>query len=267
MRKNPYKVLIVEDDHLYSAPLQVAIGKSEDFRVLAVTDGAKNAWKYIKSGLPDVVIADLELAEGEGIELLAKVQENAGELPVKPYLLVVTSNTSSRITARLHAGLADSIIRKTNRAFGPEMVLTNLRNMAPFFQSGEQQETMAVQSNMEKEEMIRTRISVELDRYYMPHDRAARNYLTEVLYLLLQKEDKAPVKIGEYFAKAGEKFGKNRETIDKSIARLIKKAFERTGADDLREAYPAYVNLEHGAPGNKEFLLVITEKIQSEGWE
>ena len=260
-----YKVLIVEDDPNYSEPLKIHINKSEDFQVTAVTDSAIEAYKLVQTGLPDAVIVDLELNEGDGLKLLARIREDKDKLPIKPYLLVTTSYDSDTIKWTAQE-LADYFFRKQNKAYGPAEILDHLGFVSHHFYRNRKPEVKQIDSSLEKEKLIRRRIISELDQYYMSQSSPAKEYLIEAIYMVVNLSDYKlrNLKIGKIIAEVGKEFKKSQQSVNVGIHRLINTAFLRTDPEDLEKLYEPYVDIGKGAPVMKDFILYIARKIKDE---
>ncbi|MCL2546041.1 MAG: response regulator [Oscillospiraceae bacterium] len=260
-----YKVLIVEDDVNYSGPLQLCISRSDDFSVLSITTGADEAYKLVQTGLPDAVIVDLELSDGDGLSLLNKIRQTECDLAIKPYLLVVTDfGDKSMALAKAKDELADFIIKKHNHSYSPDAVLEHLRLMSNFFHRNKEPYTQQKYSELETEALIRARIDSELSRYYISHGNPAREYLEEAIYRVLQYPKSNLVKINKIIVLISAKFCKQPQAVEKAIRRLLYNAFEKTDTEDLSKVYTPYIDIGRGVPTSKEFILYTADKIRKE---
>lgn len=262
--EKPYKVLILEDDPHYSEPLKAQILQDEKFTLLGVTDSAEEAYKQIKTALPDVVIVDLELKEGDGIELLDRLRRPGENLPLMPYLLVITAFVSEPISTRLTEGLADYMFKKQNRSYSPEKVLKHLHIMSSQFHRNKKPEVKRMDSSVEMEKRIRTRIDSELEQYYMSQSAQGKDYLAESIYQVMHLPPFDRVQIGEIYVSVGKVYKKEAHNVDMAIRRLLATAFLQTSPDDLERIYTPYVDIGRGAPRNKEFITYIANKIKKE---
>ena len=114
-----YNVLIVEDKQCYWEPLKLCLNQSDDFVTMGVTGSESEALKLVKAGLPDVVIVDLQLTDGEGdgLQLLQQIRDLQGLIEISPYLLVLTNVKSERTWERLNDGLADISFSKNAKGY------------------------------------------------------------------------------------------------------------------------------------------------------
>jgi len=262
--KKTYKVLIVEDKAVFSEPLKMHINQDEKFEVMAVTDSVKDAYKLIKTGLPDAIIVDLQLKEGDGCDLLHQVRNTKDSLPIQPYVLVTTAFESETLTAMLTSGLVDYSFNKKNLSYSPDEVLKHLRYASDFFYRNRKPDKQMVTTALEREDMIRTRINSELNQYYMNQGSQGLEYLVEMIYLVyhLPKTENAPVM--QLYVDVGKKYQVTPNSVDNAIRRLVHGAFIKTAIEDLERLYTPYVDIGRGAPRNKEFIIYVANKLREE---
>jgi DNA-binding response OmpR family regulator len=113
-------VLIIEDEHRVISFLQQALNEA-DYDVLAAETKASGEQLWT-SKKPDLVILDLMLSDGDGLDLLAKVRAQSMSTPV--LVLSAKSSMADRVSG-LDAG-ADDYLPKP---FGIEELLARLRVM------------------------------------------------------------------------------------------------------------------------------------------
>jgi DNA-binding NarL/FixJ family response regulator len=100
-------VLIVDDQPVYALGLR-ALLRNQGVEVCGVADSAPAARAAVKQQTPDVVIIDISLRRGDGIELLRDICAHHPELPV----LVLTAHDESIYAARMLAAGADGYVSK-----------------------------------------------------------------------------------------------------------------------------------------------------------
>ncbi|MBW2356836.1 MAG: response regulator transcription factor, partial [Deltaproteobacteria bacterium] len=67
------RILIVEDHPIFRLGLTELINQEEDLEVCAGAEGVAQAWQAIEAFSPDLVIADITLPKGDGIDLAKEV--------------------------------------------------------------------------------------------------------------------------------------------------------------------------------------------------
>ena len=261
---NRYKVLILEDDPRFAEPLVAQIEEDEKFEVLGVTASSEEAYKLLKAGAPDVVIVDLQLTEGDGYELLARIRDPNENLSIQPYVFVSTWFASDMTMSALSDGLADYVYKKQNESYSPEKILNHLHIVSRQFRNNRNLEVQRIDSAIEAEKRIRARITRELDQYYMNQGSGGKEYLIEIIYRTIQLSRYDELQIGQMYIEVGKLFRKEPTAIDASVRRLIDSAFLRTDPKDLQRLYPPYLDIGRGAPRNKEFVAYVADKIKKE---
>jgi len=260
-----YRVLILEDDPNYVEPLRTQIQSDDQFEVLGVTGRASEAYQLLKAGLPDVVIVDLQLDEGDGLGFLERIRNPAEPLALTPYVLVTTLFASATIMAALTDGLADYVLKKQNESYSPELVLQHLHVASSQFGRNQIPKGQHPTSALDLKERLRIRFVRELDQYTIQQTMDGKAHLIELLYLAYQLPHHAPLRIEDLYAEVGKPHQKTGEAVSAAIRRVLDHAFLRTDPDELARLYPPSLDPQKGGrPENKEFIQVTVDKIRRE---
>jgi len=115
----PY-VLVVEDDEQVSSILEQVLG-DEKYRV-EVRASLFQARGAVKKGLPDIVILDRQLPDGDGIEFCKELRCNALTRNVPILFLTAKKGTSERIH-----GLEEGADDYLTKPFSPEELLLRVQ--------------------------------------------------------------------------------------------------------------------------------------------
>lgn len=125
-------ILIVEDDGVLAQGLKRAL-KTED-REIKVCGKLREARGILRDGLPDLMILDVNLPDGNGFDFLEEVKRQ-WRFPV---ILLTANDMETDIVAGLEAGADDYITKPFSLAVLRARVNTQLRRMR---ENGEKQET------------------------------------------------------------------------------------------------------------------------------
>ena len=113
-------VLIVEDDITFSLMLTTWLGK-KGFEVKALSS-VSDAKRQIESVSYDLILSDLRLPDGDGIDLLKWVKEKYASLP----LIMMTSYAEIQTAVQaIKLGASDYIAKPLN----PEELLSKIREV------------------------------------------------------------------------------------------------------------------------------------------
>ncbi len=80
-KEHKYKVLIVDDHPIFCLGVSELINKEADLHVCGSVEKIKDANKAIKEFEPDMVIVDISLKDGSGIDLVEDIKKNHKKLP------------------------------------------------------------------------------------------------------------------------------------------------------------------------------------------
>src|SRR5215210_8332432 len=116
------RILIVDDHLLVLRGLTALIDNEPDLTVCAATATQWAALAAISSSLPDLVIVDLSLGDGDGLALLKDIRAGHGDLPV----LVLTVHAAPVYAQQAFRAGADGFVTKQEMG---ETVLLAIRSV------------------------------------------------------------------------------------------------------------------------------------------
>ncbi len=103
------KIIIVEDHPIFSLGLSELINQEDDLEVCGISESVHDSWQLIEELQPDLIIADITLKDGDGIELVKEVQKRYKGLPV----LILSMHDEFLYAERaLHAGARGYIMKE-----------------------------------------------------------------------------------------------------------------------------------------------------------
>lgn len=105
----PRRILIVEDHPIFRWGLRELINQESDLTVCGEAEDTRQAWAQIKDLGPDLIIADITLQNGDGIDLVKDVAREYKDLPV----LILSMHDEFLYAQRaLHAGARGYIMKQ-----------------------------------------------------------------------------------------------------------------------------------------------------------
>jgi DNA-binding NarL/FixJ family response regulator len=116
------RVLIVDDHPIVRQGLRRVMENEEDLTVCGEAETARDARAAIKELSPDVVIADISLKQGDGIELVRDVRAHHPQLPI----LVLSMHDETIYAERMLSAGANGYIMKQAAS---EQFLISLRRV------------------------------------------------------------------------------------------------------------------------------------------
>lgn len=116
------RVLIIDNHPIVRAGLRRVIENQQDLMVCAEADTARDARIAIREFNPDVIVADIGLNQGDGIELVRDVRAHHDHLPI----LVLSSHDEAIYAERMLSVGANGYIMKDATS---EQILHSLRRV------------------------------------------------------------------------------------------------------------------------------------------
>jgi DNA-binding NarL/FixJ family response regulator len=104
------KVLLVDDDALVRAGLQLILSSAEDLVVVGEVDDGARAVAAVREYRPDVVLMDIRMAEMDGITATAALRR----LDSPPHVIVLTTfQADEQVMSALRAGASGFLVKDT----------------------------------------------------------------------------------------------------------------------------------------------------------
>ena len=129
MDNKPIRLLLLEDDVLQCETFKNYINTIEEVKLVGITNSSDKALELFKECMPQAVIVDIELhnGQGSGIEFLEKVKENFNYF--KPIIIVTTNSASNILYDNLHTSGVDLIFYKQQEDYSPKLVISDLLSL------------------------------------------------------------------------------------------------------------------------------------------
>lgn len=122
LRRRP--VVLLADDSLTTRTLERSILESAGFTVITASSG-QEAWELLASREVDAVVSDVEMADGDGLELTRRIRADA-RFRALPVLLVTGRASDQDRALGLEAGANAYVVK---RAFDQELLIATIRRL------------------------------------------------------------------------------------------------------------------------------------------
>ena len=254
-------IILIEDDRDACERFIEYTYAIEEISITATTNNSYHALEMVKELLPDAIILDLELNEGQGNGLLFLQCLEKLDIPYKPYILITTYNSSSVTYDYARQFGADFIMSKYQTDYSEQNVIEFLKMMKDTIQHNIKKTSnhyVTVESPQQREQYLRKRINFELDHIGISPKAVGYQYLTEAILLIINEQKK------NLCTTIAQKYGKSDPSVERAMQNAINKAWRSNDIDDLMNYYTARINSEKGVPTLTEFIYYYANKIKSE---
>jgi DNA-binding NarL/FixJ family response regulator len=104
----PIRVLIVEDDAVTRKFLSLAIESEPSLRLVAAFDSVKPALTWLEAQSVDVLLTDLGLPDGSGVDIVVACSERYPDCDI---LVITSSSDEADVLACIEAGAAGYVLK------------------------------------------------------------------------------------------------------------------------------------------------------------
>ncbi|PXV89559.1 response regulator receiver domain-containing protein [Lachnotalea glycerini] len=239
------KLLLIEDNINQRLEFKTCIHFHKQFELYGETGSEKEALNILKNGYIDVIVLDLELQEGNGIQLAERMRE----LPIdQPFVAVTTNNCSESILQYLRKELkVDFIFQKANSSYTPNQVLFIIEKAFKYHKSKN--------ANIsEEKQLLRKSISQELQNIGFSIKYIGTEYITAALLLLSEIQDDYYQISKTIYPALATQYQTDPANIEKAIRMAIEHVWNNASLIQLQKHYPFDVNNKNGRPSNGEFI-------------
>ena len=261
MEKKTLNILIIEDDVVACRELSQYIEKIDDLKLVGISQDAEKAIDLVQGTLPDVVILDIELHHGAGNGITFLAMLNNLKLPLRPYVLITTNN-SSNVTYESARNLgADFIMFKHKPDYSAQYVIEFIRMIQHTLMSRKPSivEELSEEDQFEKNLPIYTRrVYRELDWVGISPKNIGYRYLADAILLII-KDSSANV-----YRELAEANKKSDASVERAMQNAINRAWRHSDIEELLTHYTAKVRSEKGVPTTLEFVYYYANKIKTD---
>ncbi len=117
------RIAIVDDHALVRAGLRQFFAEQADFRIAGEAANGREALDIVRQGEVDVVVLDINMPDGSGVDALAAIKARAPALPV---LILSGFSEAQYATALLRQGASGYL----NKDCDPDEIITAVRTLA-----------------------------------------------------------------------------------------------------------------------------------------
>lgn len=252
------RLLIVEDDEALCDKYRKYADKFDYIQVADVTNNSEKALEDLPLFYPHVVILDLELhsGSGSGIHFL---QQCATRTPNhRPYIIVVTNNSSATTLEYTRSLGVDFIFSKHEHDFSANKVIDfvdSIKNILLQTQHTMPQDILESQDS--KEEKARAFISHELTSLCITPKLKGYSYLVEAILLVANDPSI------NYHFELSQRYKKSIVSIDRAMQNAISRAWAIGDISDLELHYQARFSPNKNSPTLNEFIFYFADLIAS----
>ena len=259
------EIMLVEDEPEVREGFRRVLAFHPVMSLVYETDSEQQALNYLAFHEVDVLILDIELAEGDGLSLLYEI-EARGQSGL---FIIVVTNTGSHITLGcMRAHGADYIYRKTNRTYSPQKVLSVIEKICPYQKLENKKQILHTASSASlahqksEDQIMLGYIESELEKMGFRRRQVGFTYTVEAIFLLIMDPEGSSQPSGDVYESIAREHHTTRESVEHGIRNAIESVFTGAHVGCLHRYYPFDYDNELGRPANAEFLKNMAERLK-----
>lgn len=264
--KEPIRLLIVEDDRIECKAYQDYLCQVDEIEVIGQTDSAVQALSRVKSDLPDAMLLDLELGEGNGIDTLIEMKNLM--LPFSPYVVVIT-NTTNQITLQMaRDNGAGFICSKQKQNYSPrEAVQMLLRAKKYLRRPKKMANEKAVSPKLfSVEYQIKQGLiqEIKLELSYISMTPKTKGYpmLIDAIMIALANSEENMMVTKDIYPELTKKYKTKVKNVERNIRSTIESTWKNAKPDELERHCPELFYAHEDRPTNNEFIRYYATKLK-----
>lgn len=259
MENTPIKILLVEDDINECQIYKNIVKNRNEVQIVAITNSSTKAIEEYNIHMPDAVILDLELTDGEGsgFEFIEAIKNEPKDK--LPKIIVTTNVHSNTVYDYCHSNNIDFVFYKKQKNYSHENIINTLLLLRNY-KTANKIINIDVGEN-KLEDVALNKINRELDLIGIGTHLHGRKYLCDAIYFIIKNDDDSKVSIVQHLV---GKYKKSSSTISRAMQNAILHAWRITSIEDLSKYYTARINYETGVPTPTELIYYYANKIKRE---
>lgn len=253
------RVGIADDNELSREMLRVITELDDSLEIVGEAENGIEAWALVKEEKPDILLLDVVMPRGDGLEVLAKAREE-GNIDTK--FIMVSAVGDERTAADAMARGADYYIVKPFRA---ETIIREIKRSAEQKKSAKTANVVpCVYSNPQTEEKagIRHEITRLLLAVGVPAQLNGYQYLREAILMTVQDVEYISSVTKKLYPMLAEQFNATPGSVERSIRHAIETSWSRGSVEKIDDIFGYTVDDCKGKPTNSEFIAMLADHVR-----
>lgn len=253
------RVGIADDNELSRQMLRTITEMDADLELVGEAKNGAEAIALVRSQKPDIMLLDVVMPLGDGLEVLTKLKEDAD---VSTRFIMVSALGDERIAADALAQGADYYIVKP---FHANQILREIRRSVEAGKRSRMENAPTrVYSNGQTDEAacIRREITRLLLAVGVPAQLNGYQYLREAIFLTLQSIEYISAVTKMLYPGLAEQFGVTAASVERAIRHAIETSWARGSVETIDYIFGYTVDDCKGKPTNSEFIAMLADHIR-----
>lgn len=263
------KILVAEDNMSLLAEICKDLRNDPFFKEIETASTGREAVEKLKSGIPDILLTDVLMPDGDGIWLLEQL-ERLKKPTDNITIVAMLDHEMAKIEKMLWDMGADYLVMKP---FSTQNIINQIKVLSS-------NKTLDILSdnilNLNSQNIILTNKNISLSKedpqleqlvtnifheLGMPAHIKGYEYLRYAVLRVIENRNLLHSVTKELYPMTAKAFGSKASRVERAIRPAIEVAWTRGDADNISKLFGCTVLSSRGKPTNSEFLAMIADKI------
>lgn len=259
------KVLIADSSAQQRESLRKCFAQQPKIEVVAAVSDGMEAYNYIRTHKPDVLVTELILPNLDGFGILERLRQNESEHI--PHVVVLTSLVQEHMIRRAcDLGAQYYMIKPVEPATlcqrildvcGQQLNFPVAQNNSPLYPMVQQQPRTRMPSMDEKITSIFLVVGI-------PAHIKGYHYLREAIKMVIETPTLINRITKELYPGIAKRFDATPSKVERAIRHAIEVAWARGKIENINQVFDFNIYSKHDKPTNGEFIALVADKLSLE---
>lgn len=257
------KIAIADDNKDFCGLLNDSLGAEKDIDVIWIANNGKEAIKYLRKSVPDVLILDNIMPYIDGFEVLEQIPDL--NLSKRPKVIILTAMGHETLTKKAIALGADYYIVKP---FDMNILLKRIYNLAGHGNFIKPAERNTSKSSVSSRQLASSSLEMDITNLIheigVPAHIKGYQYLRSAIALCVDNMDLISAVTKELYPMIAKEYNTTSSRVERAIRHAIEVAWNRGKLETINNLFGYTVSTCKGKPTNSECIALLSDKIRLE---
>lgn len=242
--------VLIGDDSSDCGLTWASLLKNEGMFAVTRQKNGRTIFESVKSDMPDFLIIDAKMPEMDAAELMDRLKETTGKMPM---VIVISNHNSPQLEKEvMDAGASYFMVKP----FEPQAVVKKVLSLYNFKTGNVIQ---SVKNEIVNIEYIVTDIIHQIG---IPAHIKGYHYLRTAIILSINDDEMINCVTKLLYPTVAQKYNTTPSRVERAIRHAIEIAWDRGDVDVLNSIFGYTVHNTRGKPTNSEFVALIADKLR-----
>lgn len=238
---------VAEDNDIIVEMLEAVIENEEQFELVGRASNGIETMELIRQKQPDVMLLDMVMPQGGGLDVLTTVNEEKIE---KTKFIVISAIGEERVAQQALALGAKYYIMKP---FQAESIIRRIRLICDEAEQLNAPEAPKGIEHVITKTLLALGVPAQLNGY---------KYLRESISMVVINPGEVTAITRQIYPVIAEKYNASAASVERAIRHAIEVSWNRGNVEAIDKMFGYTINQEKGKPTNSEYIAMVADHIR-----